>query len=160
MQQLIDVVASDKGITAGLLGGTLGMTLDPALKPTVAAVDAALNTVLAQLTTLLETLGGGAQLIQQGTVTQTVSADGRRSEAHASPALVSVGLPGATNLIRLAIGKADAVAAVAPAPVVAAPQAPTPDTLPRTGGSATVGLGALLLAGTGLVLVRRRRATV
>lgn len=159
VQELIDLVASDKGITAGLLGGTLGTTLDPTLQPTVAAVDAALNTLLAQLTDLLETLGGGAQLIRQGTVTKSVSADGRRAEAHASPALVSVGLPGAEDLVRLAIGKADAVAAVTPAPVAAPPATDVPQSLPRTGGSTAAGLGALLLAGTGLVLVRRRRAT-
>ncbi|MCW2776374.1 MAG: hypothetical protein JWN17_99 [Frankiales bacterium] len=155
--ELLNAVASDKGITAGLLGGSLGMALDPTVRPTVAAVDGALNTVLAQLTGLLQSLGGGAQLIQQGTVTKTVSADGRKAEAHASPALVSVGLPVAPNLVRLAIGKADAVAAVTPAAVTAPPAEPAPQSLPRTGGDTGAGLVALLLAGGGLVLYRRRR---
>lgn len=156
--ELLEVIASDKGITAGLLDGTLGETLDPTLRPTVQAVDAGLNALLAQLTGLLETLGGGAQLIQQGTVTETVSADGRKAEAHASPALVSLGLPVAPNLVTLAIGKADAVAAVTPAPVAAPVAQPVPGRLPRTGASETTGLVALLLVGTGLVAWRRRTA--
>ncbi|MCW2607088.1 MAG: hypothetical protein JWO60_1781, partial [Frankiales bacterium] len=108
--ELLEVIASDKGITAGLLDGSLGETLDPTVRPTVAAVDAGLDALLSQLTDLLEALGGGAQLIRQGTVTKTVSADGRKAEAHASPALVSLGLPVAPRLVTLAIGSADAVA--------------------------------------------------
>ncbi len=133
------------------------MTLDATVKPTVAAVDSALNAVLAQLTGLLETLGGGAQLIQQGTVTKSVSADGRRAEAHAAPALVSLGLPVAPRLVTLAIGKADAVAAVTPAAVAAPVVRPVAQRLPRTGGTLP-GVLAVALVGVGLLLHRRRTA--
>ena len=153
--ELLEVVASEKGITAGLLDGSLGTALDPTVRPTIEAVDASLNTLLTQLTNLLEALGGGAQLIRQGTVTETVSADGRKALASASPALVSLGLPVAPRLVTLAIGSADAVAAVTPAAVAAPVVQPVPQTLPRTGAEVP-GLLALALAGVGLVLWRRR----
>jgi len=133
-----------------------------------------------QLNGLLQTLGGGAQVLQQGTVSKSVSPDGKHAEAHAVPAKVTLGLPGAANLVALSLGSADAVADRAPAitPVTApitavAPPAikvPTKETLvirpstpskklaftggdlPLTGGAAAL----LLLAGAGLA---RRRTT-
>ncbi|MCW2666434.1 MAG: hypothetical protein JWN57_1396, partial [Frankiales bacterium] len=116
---LLQAVASEKGVTAGLLDGALGQALDPAVRPTVAAVDAALNTVLAQLTSLLESLNAGAKLIKQGTVSEQVAADGRSAEATATPAEVTLGLPVAPDLLTLSVGAVEALAAVAPAPVPA-----------------------------------------
>lgn len=158
--ELLMAVASDQGITAGLLDGSLGQTLDPTVRPTVEAVDTALNALLAQLTGLLEALGGGADLIQQGTVTETVSADGRSAEALASPAVVQLGLPVAVNLVELQIGAAAAAVEVAQVaapvqPVV--PVEPVPDTLPRTGAAALAPLAGLGLLGTAALLYRRRR---
>lgn len=164
--ELLQLVASEKGITAGLLGGTLGQTLEPAVRPTVAAVDAALNTVLAQLTALLESLNAGAKLIKQGTVSEEVAADGRSAEASATPAEVTIGLPVAPDLLTVSIGAVEALAAVAPAPVAApspAAVAPVAQSLPRTGAQDALptAAAALLLAGLATVAVRRRRlATV
>lgn len=161
--QLLSLVASEKGITAGLLGGTLGQTLDPTVRPVVATVDAALDTVLKQLTGLLGALGGGAQFIKQGTTTTTVSPDGRKAEAHASPALVSLGLPVAPNLLTLSIGNADATAALTAAPATVTPASapvtePSSGSLPRTGANGAAGLVAVLLSGAGLLAWRRRTA--
>ncbi len=154
---LLSLLATDKGITAALLDGTLG-TLDSTVKPTVAAADAALNTLLKQLTDVLAMLNSGAKLLRQGTATHTVSPDGRTAEAHAVPAQVTLGLPGATNLLQLSIGRADAVVAVATPVAPAAPVA-AGAVLPRTGleQGGTVAAALLLVSGLGLVAVRRRR---
>jgi LPXTG-motif cell wall-anchored protein len=155
---LLTLVANDKGITAGLLNGTLGQVLSGPTQALVTTVDGALNTVLAQLTTLLSQLNSGADLIQQGTVSQSVSPDGHQASSHAVPAQVLIGLPVAPNLLTIAVGKADAVSALS----VAAPTAVTPTTpipeLPHTGASTGAGALAalLLLAAGGTVALRRR----
>lgn len=157
---LLQAVASDKGITAGLLDGSLGQTLNGVTTPLVQTVDDALNTVLAQLTSLLATLDSGASLIQQGTTSSKTSADGRSVEAHAVPAQVRIGLPVAANLLTLSIGKADAVSAVSlAAPPVVTPPATTAQ-LPHTGLSDSTPLLALGLLGAAgaAVAVRRRTA--
>ncbi len=154
---LLKAVASDKGVTAELLGPTLSKLLD-GTKPLVEAADAALNTLLKQLTDVLAMLNSGAKLLRQGTATHTVSPDGRTAEAHAVPAQVTLGLPGATNLLQLSIGRADAVVAVA-APVAPAAPVAAGAVLPRTGleQGGTVAAALLLVSGLGLVAVRRRR---
>ena len=156
LTDLVTLVASDEGITAGILDGTLlGNTLDPTLQSVLQQVDAALNDVLSQLTALLESLNSGAKLIQQGTVTKQVSADGHRVEAHAVPAQVTLGLPVAGDLLTVSVGKADAVSALSVAQPVTVPQ----DGLPKTGGSPLASLLAvtlLALAG-GAVVLRRRQ---
>ena len=152
---LLQAVASDKGITAGLLDGSLGQTLDATTKPIVQAVDAALNTVLSELTGLLSSLNSGASLIKQGTTSKKVSADGHSAQAHAVPAEVTLGLPVAPNLLTVSIGKADAVAALSASP----PAIVTPSvSLPRTGlpeSSALLALGLLSIAGATFMLRRR-----
>jgi hypothetical protein len=155
---LLRLVASDKGITAGLLDGSLGQTLDTTVRPVVQAVDAALNTVLSELTALLSSLNSGASLIQQGTVSKKVSADGHAVEAHAVPAQVTIGLPIAPNLLTLAIGKADAVSALSVAQVTPVTPATPPTSLPRTGLGEQGGLLALgvLIVGAATVGLRRR----
>lgn len=157
---LLQAVASEQGLTAGLLDGSLGQVLDPTVQPIVAAVDTALDTVLSELTGLLTSLGSGASLIRQGTTTRSVSADGHRAEAHALPAEVTVGLPVAPDLLTLSIGKADAVAALSlAAPVVNAPTRPTTE-LPQTGLSGQSGLLALaVLTVGGLAYAVRRRVS-
>ncbi|MCW2500986.1 MAG: hypothetical protein JWN87_2662 [Frankiales bacterium] len=172
LSDLLQVIASDKGITLGLLDGSLlGTTLDILVRPAVQALDGALNTLLAQLTGLLETLNSGASLIQQGTVTQKVSADGRLAEAHAVPAQVTIGLPIAPDLLTIAIGQADAVSALSVwAPTVTPPGSTPPGStppgvtppgqLPRTGLGDSLPLLAVVLvgmAGTAVVLRRRTR---
>lgn len=154
---LLQVVASDKGITAGLLDGTLlDSTLDVLLQPLVQQLDATLNTVLAELTDLLSSLNGGAQVIAQGTVSKVVSADGRRAEAHAVPAAVTVGLPVAPNVLTVSLGQADATAEVSlSAPPAAAPT-PAPE-LPHTGAGELLPLLALVLVA--VAAAARRRAT-
>ncbi len=160
---LLNALVSDKGITVGLLDGTtLGKQLDETTKGLVSTVDAALNTALAQVVGLLETLNSGAKLIQQGTFTKKVSKDGTSAEAHATPAQVTIGLPGLPNLVQLSIGKSDAAASaqVVAAPVLL-PRTPTstPVALPRTGGStalAIVGLMTLL----GAAAIRRRQTAL
>jgi LPXTG-motif cell wall-anchored protein len=156
---LLQLVASEKGITAGLLNGTLGQTLSIATQPVVQAVDAALNTVLAQLTGLLSSLNSGAALIKQGTVTKKVSADGHAAEAHAVPAQVTLGLPVAPNLLTLAVGKADATSVVAQS-AVPPTVTPVPE-LPHTGLADDAMLLAvgLMLAALGTVALRRRAAS-
>ena len=158
---LLRLVASEKGITAGLLDGTLGQTLDATVKPVVQAVDAALNTVLSELTALLSSLNSGASLIKQGTVTKKISADGHSVEAHAVPAQVTLGLPIAPNLLTLAIGKADAVSALSVAQITPVTPGTPPRALPRTGLGQQGGLLALgvLIIGAATVGLRRR-ATV
>ncbi len=153
---LLQAVASDKGITAGLLDGSLGQTLDNLTQPIVTTVNAALDTVLAQLTSLLVSLNSGASLITQGTVTHSVSANGHQAQAHAVPAGVTIGLPVAPDLLQLTVGKADAVSALAAVPPAAIP--PTAPELPTTGGSEQAGLLALVLlvAGGATVALRRR----
>jgi LPXTG-motif cell wall-anchored protein len=155
---LLTLVADDKGLTAGLLDGSLGQVLSGPTKALVTTVDGALNTVLAQLTTLLSALNSGANLITQGTVSKSVSANGHQAESHASPAQVLIGLPVAPNLLTIAVGKADAVSALS----VTAPTAVTPPTveLPHTGASEQAGALALLLllAAGGAVVLRRRTA--
>jgi len=156
LTDLLTLVASDKGITAGLLDGTLlGSALDPLLVPVVTQVDTALNDVLSQLTTLLQSLNSGAKLIRQGTVTKSVSADGKSAEAHAVPAQVTLGLPVAPDLLTLTVGKADAVSALS---VVAPTVAPRND-LPKTGASGSAALLALTLVAlaAGTFLLRRRQ---
>lgn len=181
LANLLTVIADDKGLAAALGGlGGVSSTLQPTLDTAVAALNNGLNAALMQLNSLLQTLGGGAQVLQQGTVSKSVSPDGKHAEAHAVPAKVTLGLPGAANLVALSLGSADAVADRAPAitPVTApitvvAPPAikvPTKETLvirpstpskklaftggdlPLTGGAAAL----LLLAGAGLA---RRRTT-
>ena len=159
---LLNALVSDKGITVGLLDGTLlGKQLDATTHDVVATVDASLNTALAQVVTLLETLNGGAKLIRQGTFTQSVSKDGKSAEAHATPAQVSLGLPGLPNLVQLAIGKSDAVVGaqqVVPATPILLPRTVEQDvhSLPRTGASTTLALlGGMTLLGA--VAIRRRR---
>jgi len=181
LANLLTVIADDKGLAAALGGlGGVSSTLQPTLDTAVAALNNGLNAALMQLNGLLQTLGGGAQVLQQGTVSKSVSPDGKHAEAHAVPAKVTLGLPGAANLVALSLGSADAVADRAPAitPVTApitavAPPAikvPTKETLvirpstpskklaftggdlPLTGGAAAL----LLLAGAGLA---RRRTT-
>jgi LPXTG-motif cell wall-anchored protein len=154
---LLTLVANDKGLTAGLLDGSLGQVLSGPTQALVTTVDGALNTVLAQLTTLLSSLNSGANLIQQGTVTKSVSADGHRAESHAVPAQVLVGLPVAPDLLTIAVGKADAVSALS----VTNPTAVTPAVeLPHTGASGQAGALALLLllAAGGTLVLRRRTA--
>lgn len=156
LTDLVTLVASDKGITAGLLDGTLlGSALDPLLKPVVQQVDTALADVLSQLAALLSSLNSGAKLIQQGTVTKKVSADGHSAEAHAVPAQVTLGLPVAADLLTVSVGKADAVSALAVASPVTVPQ----NDLPKTGASEAATLLALTLLALagGTLLVRRRR---
>ena len=155
---LLRLVASDKGLTAGLLDGSLGQTLDSTVKPVVQTVDAALNTVLAELTALLSSLNGGASLLKQGTVTKKISADGHTVEAHAVPAQVTLGLPIAPNLLTLAIGKVDAVSALSVAQVTPATPTSQPTNLPRTGLGEQGGLLALgvLLVGAATMALRRR----
>jgi LPXTG-motif cell wall-anchored protein len=156
---LLQAVASDKGITAGLLDGSLGQALDSVTQPIVATVDAALGTVLSELTGLLSSLNSGASVLQQGTLTKKVSADGHSAEAHATPAAVRVGLPVAPDLLTLTIGKADAVSAVSvAAPTVVTPVTAPPQELPHTGLSddaTLLALGLLLAAGTTVALRRR-----
>lgn len=180
LANLLTVIADDKGLAAALGGLGVGGALQPTLDAAVAALNNGLNAALMQLNSLLQTLGGGAQVLQQGTVSKSVSPDGKHAEAHAVPAKVTLGLPGAANLVALSLGSADAVADRAPAitPVttpitVVAPPAikvPTKETLvirpstpskklaftggdlPLTGGAAAL----LLLAGAGLA---RRRTT-
>ncbi len=151
---LLQAVASDKGITGGLLNGTLGSTE----RPLIMAADAALNTLLKQLTDVAMMLNSGAKLIKQGTATHAVSPDGRTAQAHAVPAQVTLGLPGAPNLVQVSVGRADAVVAVA-TPV--APVAPVAvgAALPRTGleQGGTAAAALLLVSGLGLVALRRRR---
>jgi LPXTG-motif cell wall-anchored protein len=158
LTDLVSLVASDKGITAGLLDGTLlGTALDATLQPVVQQADAALNTVLSQLTALLTSLNSGAQLIEQGTATKKVSADGRSAEAHAVPARVTLGLPVAPDLLTISVGMADAVSALSVAtPTVVTPTAPE---LPHTGASSAASLMALALLALagGTFLVRRRQ---
>ncbi len=153
---LLTLVANDKGITAGLLDGTLGQVLSGPTQAIVTTVDAALNTLLAQLTTLLAGLNSGADVLAQGTVSKSVSADGHRAASHAAPAQVLIGLPVAPDLLTIAVGKTDAVSALS----VAAPTAVTPTVpeLPRTGASTQAGALALLLlvAAGGTVALRRR----
>jgi len=155
---LLKAVASDQGVTASLLDGALGMGLDKTTKSLVMAADAALNTLLQQLTDVLMMLNSGAKLIKQGTATHTVSPDGRTAQAHAVPAQVTLGLPGAPNLVQVSVGRADAVVAVA-API--APVAPVAvgAALPRTGleQGGTAAAALLLVSGLGLVALRRRR---
>jgi len=155
---LLQAVASDKGVTAKLLAGGLGKPLDKTTTPLVMAADAALNTLLQQLTDVLMMLNSGAKLIKQGTATHTVSPDGRTAQAHAVPAQVTLGLPGAPNLVQVSVGRADAVVAVA-TPV--APVAPVAvgAALPRTGleQGGTAAAALLLVSGLGLVALRRRR---
>jgi LPXTG-motif cell wall-anchored protein len=158
---LLTLVASDKGITAGLLNGTLGQTLSGPTQALVTTIDGALNTVLAELTALLSQLNSGADLIQQGTVSKQVSADGHRSESHAAPARVQIGLPVAQDLLTIAVGRADAVSALSvAAPTVVPPTKPVVGELPHTGGSDGAALLAftLLLVAGGTVVVRRRTA--
>jgi len=154
---LLSLLATDKGITAGLLDGSLKGLTDPA-KPIVEAANKALNMLLKQLTDVLMMLNSGAKLLQQGTATHSVSADGRTAEAHAVPAQVTLGLPNAKNLVQLSIGRADAVVAVATPVAPAAPVA-AGAVLPRTGleQGGTVAAALLLVSGLGLVAVRRRR---
>jgi len=155
---LLQAVASDKGVTASLLAGAVGKPLDKTTRPLVMAADAALNTLLKQLTDVLMMLNSGAKLIKQGTATHTVSPDGRTAQAHAVPAQVTLGLPGAPNLVQVSVGRADAVVAVA-TPV--APVAPVAvgAALPRTGleQGGTAAAALLLVSGLGLVALRRRR---
>jgi hypothetical protein len=154
---LLQLVASDKGITAGLLNGALGQTLSVATRPVVQAVDTALNTVLTELTGLLSTLNSGAALIQQGTVTKKLSADGHSAEAHAAPAQVTLGLPVAPNLLTLSVGKADASSVVAQSAV---PPTVTPlPELPHTGLADDAMLLAMGLVVAGLATIRIRRRT-
>lgn len=157
LTDLVSLVASDKGITAGLLDGTLlGSALDNALVPVVTAANTALDTVLSQLTALLTSLNSGASLIQQGTVSKKVSADGRSAEAHAVPAQVTLGLPVAPDLLTLSVGRADAVSALSVATPTVVP--PAKADLPKTGGSETASVLALvLLALAGGTFVARRR---
>lgn len=158
---LLTLVANDKGITAGLLDGSLGQTLSGPTQALVTTVDGALNTVLAQLTTLLSTLNSGADLIQQGTVTKTVSSDGHKAESHAAPAQVLVGLPVAPDLLTIAVGKADAVSALSvTTPSTVTPVTPVTPELPHTGVSEQAGALALLLllVAGGTVVLRRRTA--
>jgi len=181
LANLLTVIADDKGLAAALGGlGGVSSTLQPTLGTAVAALNNGLNAALMQLNGLLQTLGGGAQVLQQGTVSKSVSPDGKHAEAHAVPAKVTLGLPGAANLVALSLGSADAVAdrapaitpVTAPVTVVAPPaiKVPTKETLvirpsapskklaftggdlPLTGGAAAL----LLLAGAGLA---RRRTT-
>jgi len=123
---LLSAVISDQGVTAQLL-----KTVPDPLKSPVMAANAALNTLLTQLTDVLMMLNSGAMLIKQGTATHTVSPDGRTAQAHAVPAQVTLGLPGAPNLVQVSVGRADAVVAVAtpvapvaPVAVVAALRVP------------------------------------
>lgn len=156
---LLKVVASDRGITARLLAGSpAGTALDTAVQPAVMAANAALDALFKQLTGLLANLNSGAKLLRQGTATHTVSPDGRTAQAHAVPAQVTLGLPGATNLLQVSIGRADAVVAVATPVAPAAPVA-AGAVLPRTGleQGGTVAAALLLVSGLGLVAVRRRR---
>ena len=156
---LLQVVASDKGLAAGLFDGSLGQTLDPVTKAVVGTVNVALGQVLAQLTSLLSSLNSGAALIQQGTVNKKVSADGHSAEAHAVPAQVTLGLPVAPNLLTVSVGKADAVAALSVAPPVVTPTGPVHE-LPHTGladGTPLLAVGLLLLAGMARAV--RRRST-
>jgi len=150
---LLSAVISDQGVTAQLL-----KTVPDPLKSPVMAADAALNTLLKQLTDVLMMLNSGAKLIKQGTATHTVSPDGRTAQAHAVPAQVTLGLPGAPNLVQVSVGRADAVVAVA-TPV--APVAPVAvgAALPRTGleQGGTAAAALLLVSGLGLVALRRRR---
>lgn len=158
---LLNALVSDKGITVGLLDGTLlGEELDATTRDLVATVDASLNTALAQVVTLLETLNSGAKLIRQGTVTQSVSKDGKSAQAHATPAQVTLGLPGLPNLVQLSLGRSDAVVGaqqVVPVTPVLLPRTPQGVTsLPRTGASTTLALlGGMTLLGA--VATRRRR---
>ena len=155
---LLQLVASEKGLTAGLLDGTLGQTLSPTVEAVVATVDAALDTVLEELTGLLSSLNAGASAIKQGTTSKTVSADGHSAEAHAVPAEVVLGLPVAPDLLTLSIGKADAVAGLSVASaVVAAPDAPAEE-LPHTGLADQAGLLALgvIVVGAATAAYRRR----
>jgi hypothetical protein len=154
---LLQAVASDKGITAGLLDGSLGQTLSNVTQPIVTTVNAALDTVLAQLTSLLASLNSGASLITQGTVTHSVSANGHQAQAHALPAGVTIGLPVAPNLLQLTVGKADSVAALAVAPPAVV--TPTTPELPHTGGSERAGLLALVLMVVGGATVALRNVS-
>ena len=154
---LLQLVASDKGITAGLLDGTLlGSALDVTLQPLVQQVDVTLDTLLAQLTDLLSSLNGGASVIRQGTATRTVSADGHRATAHAVPAEVRIGLPVAPDLLTLSLGAVDVSAEAAAAPAVTTPAA-IPE-LPHTGAGELLPLLALALLGAGAAVARRRSA--
>jgi len=153
---LLQAVASDKGVTGGLLDGALANPSPE--RDLIKVANAALNTLLQQLTDVLMMLNSGAKLIKQGTATHTVSPDGRTAQAHAVPAQVTLGLPGAPNLVQVSVGRADAVVAVA-TPV--APVAPVAvgAALPRTGleQGGTAAAALLLVSGLGLVALRRRR---
>lgn len=179
MIDLLNAVVSDQGIVAQLLPGTaLGQTLNAVTQQAVAGVNTALNAVLDQLNTLLMQLNGGVSVVQKGTVSTTTSPDGRHAEAHASPAIVSLGLPSALpiggQLVSLALGRVDVTAdrqlitttTVAPASKAKAP--PVKKTPPKavaptkklafTGAELPVTAGlALLLVGAGAALSRRRR---
>jgi len=150
---LLSAVISDQGVTAQLL-----KTVPDPLKPPVMAANAALNTLLTQLTDVLMMLNSGAKLIKQGTATHTVSPDGRTAQAHAVPAQVTLGLPGAPNLVQVSVGRADAVVAVATPVAPVAPVAVVA-ALPRTGleQGGTAAAALLLVSGLGLVALRRRR---
>jgi LPXTG-motif cell wall-anchored protein len=153
---LLQAVASDKGVTASLLDGALANPSPE--RDLIKVANAALDTLLQQLTDVLMMLNSGAKLIKQGTATHTVSPDGHTAQAHAVPAQVTLGLPGAPNLVQVSVGRADAVAAVA-TPV--APVAPVAvgAALPRTGleQGGTAAAALLLVSGLGLVALRRRR---
>jgi len=150
---LLSAVISDQGVTTQLL-----KTAPADLQPIVVAANAALNTLLQQLTHVLMMLNSGAKLIKQGTATHTVSPDGRTAQAHAVPAQVTLGLPGAPNLVQVSVGRADAVVAVATPVAPVAPVAVVA-ALPRTGleQGGTAAAALLLVSGLGLVALRRRR---
>ena len=155
---LLQAVASDQGVTASLLDGALAKPLVSPERDLIKAANAALKTLLNQLTEVAMMLNSGAKLIKQGTATHTVSPDGRTAQAHAVPAQVTLGLPGAPNLVQVSVGRADAVVAVATPVAPVAPVAVVA-ALPRTGleQGGTAAAALLLVSGLGLVALRRRR---
>jgi len=155
---LLQAVASDQGVTASLLDGALAKPLVSPERDLIKAANAALKTLLNQLTEVAMMLNSGAKLIKQGTATHTVSPDGRTAQAHAVPAQVTLGLPGAPNLVQVSVGRADAVVAVA-TPVAPVARVAVVAVLPRTGleQGGTAAAALLLVSGLGLVALRRRR---
>ena len=176
---LLTLIADDNGLTAGLLTGS-SPVIGTALQPVLTTVNGALAGVLSALTGLLQGLNSDAKILQQGTATHSVSADGTHAEAHATPAEVSIGLPGAANLIALSLGKVDVVAnqqnistTTTATPVTTTVKPPTVTTVPRrpakpvapakklayTGADLPLTAGAaLVLLGAAAGIARRRRS--
>ena len=176
LNQLLDLAATEQGITAAILPSTaLGSTLDTATQGAITTINNGLNTALGTLVGLLQSLNSDTQVLSQGTTSTTTAPNGQSSQAHATPAQVVIGLPGAANLVALSLGKVDVTAArqvtttntaavVPPTKTVkkvaAKPVAPT-KRLAYTGADLPLSAGvALALLGAGGVLARRRRRVV